>query len=61
MNIECKVIIEFITGDHTVFVAKPVAVYIDEDVMIDGKFSEKYYDKKNQVQICDLITLWNMW
>jgi hypothetical protein len=28
---------------------------------VEGKFSEKYYDKKNQVQMCDLITKWNMW
>ena len=61
MNIECKVIDQIFTGDHTVFVAKPVSTYIDEDVMIDGKFSEKYHNKMNQVQICDLITLWNMW
>ena len=61
MNIECKVIDQIITGDHTVFVAKPVAAFMDEDVMVDGKFSEKYYDKTNQVQICELITAWNMW
>lgn len=61
MNIECKVIISYITGDHTVFVAKPVAAFMDEDVIVNGKFSDKYHDKKNQVQICDLITKWNMW
>jgi len=61
MNIECKVIDQITTGDHTVFVAKPVAVFMNEDVMIDGKFPEKYINKNNQVQICDLITLWNMW
>jgi len=61
MNIECKVIDQIITGDHTVFVAKPVAAFMNEDVMVDGKFSEKYYDKTNQVQICELITAWNMW
>jgi len=61
MNIECKVIDQIVTGDHTVFVAKPVAARMDEDVMIDGKFSEKYTDKNNQVQICELITAWNMW
>ncbi len=61
MNIECEILVEFITGDHTVFVANPVAAYMNEDVTVDGHFSEKYHDKKNQVQICDLITLWNMW
>jgi len=34
---------------------------MNEDVMVDGKFSEKYLDKNNQVQICELITSWNMW
>uniref|UniRef100_UPI0032173477 flavin reductase family protein n=1 Tax=uncultured Draconibacterium sp. TaxID=1573823 RepID=UPI0032173477 len=61
MNIECKVIYQFITGDHTVFVAKPVAAFMDEDVIVDSKFSNKYHNKNNQVQICDLITMWNMW
>jgi flavin reductase (DIM6/NTAB) family NADH-FMN oxidoreductase RutF len=61
LNIECKVIDQIVTGDHTVFVAKPVAAFINEDVMIDGKFPEKYTNKNNQVQICELITAWNMW
>ena len=61
LNIECKVTDQIITGDHTVFVAKPVAVFMNEDVMIDGKFTEKYINKNNQVQICELITAWNMW
>ncbi len=61
MNIECKVIDQFTTGDHTVFVAKPVAVFMNDDVMTDGRFSEKYIHKNNQVQICELITAWNMW
>lgn len=61
LNIECKVIVNYITGDHTVFVAKPVAAIMNEDVIVNGKFSDKYHDKKNQVQICDLITMWNMW
>ena len=61
MNIECKVIDQLVTGDHTVFVAKPVAAFMDEDVMVNGQFSDKYHDKKNQVQMCDLITMWNMW
>jgi flavin reductase (DIM6/NTAB) family NADH-FMN oxidoreductase RutF len=61
MNIECKVIDQFDTGDHTVFIAKPLAAYSDEDVLINGRISDKYHDKKNQVQIGDLITKWNMW
>jgi flavin reductase (DIM6/NTAB) family NADH-FMN oxidoreductase RutF len=61
MNIECKVTDQIITGDHTVFVAKPVAVFMNEDAMIEGKFSKKYIDKNNQVQICELITAWNLW
>ncbi len=61
MNIECKVTGQIITGDHTVFVAEPVAAFMDEDVIENGKFSDKYHNKKNQVQICDLITIWDMW
>lgn len=61
MNIECKVIDQITTGDHTVFVAKPVAAFMNADVMTDGKFREKYTNKNNQVQICELITAWNLW
>lgn len=61
LNIECKVTDEYVTGDHTVFVAEPVAVFLNEDALVDGKFSEKYYDKKNQLQIADFVTMWNMW
>jgi flavin reductase (DIM6/NTAB) family NADH-FMN oxidoreductase RutF len=61
MNIECEVLVQFITGDHTVFVSRPVAAYMNQDVIVDGRFSVKYHDKKNQVQICDLITMWKMW
>lgn len=61
MNIECSVLVEFITGDHTVFVAKPLAVWMNEDVMVNGIFSEKFHGKIHQVHLCDLITLWNMW
>jgi hypothetical protein len=34
---------------------------MDDDVIIDGKFSEKYRDKINQLQFGDFVTLWNMW
>jgi len=61
LNIECKVLAQFVTGDHTVFVAEPVAVFMDDDVMVDGKFSEKYHDKSNQVQLCEFVTRWDMW
>jgi len=61
LNIECKVLEQFITGDHTVFVAEPVVAYMDDDVIVDGKFSVKYLNKNNQVQICEVITLFNMW
>jgi flavin reductase (DIM6/NTAB) family NADH-FMN oxidoreductase RutF len=61
LNIECKVLEQFVTGDHTVFVAEPVAAYMDDDLIVDGKFSEKYLNKSNQVQICEIITMFNMW
>jgi flavin reductase (DIM6/NTAB) family NADH-FMN oxidoreductase RutF len=61
LNIECKITDQIVTGDHTVFVAKPVAAFMNEDVMTNDRFSEKYINKKNQVQICELITAWNMW
>ena len=61
LNVECKVIQQFVTGDHTVFVAEPLAVYIDDDVIVDGKFTEKYRAKSNQVHLGDFITKWNMW
>jgi flavin reductase (DIM6/NTAB) family NADH-FMN oxidoreductase RutF len=61
LNMECKVTDEYITGDHTVFVAEPVLVHLDEDVLVNGKFSEKYRSKHNQIHFGDIIDLWNMW
>lgn len=61
LNMECKVTDEYITGDHTVFVAEPVFVHLDEDVFVDGKFSEKYRSKQNQVHFGDIVDMWNMW
>lgn len=61
LNMECKVTDEYVTGDHTVFVAEPVVVTLDEDVLIDKKFSEKYRSKHNQVHMGDVLDLWNMW
>ena len=61
LNVECKVLEQFVTGDHMVFVAEPVAAFMNEDAIVDGKFSEKYYDKKNQLQIGEFVTMWDMW
>jgi flavin reductase (DIM6/NTAB) family NADH-FMN oxidoreductase RutF len=61
MNIECKVIDQFPTGDHTIFLAEPLKVYVDEDVLVNDKFAEKYHGKEHQVHITEVITLWNMW
>jgi flavin reductase (DIM6/NTAB) family NADH-FMN oxidoreductase RutF len=61
LNMECKVTDEYVTGDHTVFVAEPVFVRLDEDVFVDGKFSEKYRSKQNQVHFGDIVDMWNMW
>ena len=61
LNMECKVIDEYITGDHTVFVGEPVVVHMDEDVFIDGKFAEKYRSKPRQIHFGDVVDLWDMW
>jgi flavin reductase (DIM6/NTAB) family NADH-FMN oxidoreductase RutF len=61
LNMECKVTDEYVTGDHTVFVAEPVLIRLDEDVFVDGKFSEKYRSKQNQVHFGDIVDMWNMW
>ncbi len=61
LNMECKVTDEYVTGDHTVFVAEPVFVRLDEDVFVDGKFSEKHRSKQSQVHFGDIVDMWNMW
>ena len=61
LNMECKVTDEYVTGDHTVFVGEPVFVHLDEDVLVEGKFSEKYRLKHNQVHLGDVLDLWDMW
>lgn len=61
LNMECKVTDEYVTGDHTVFVAEPVLVHMDKDVLVNGKFSGKYRSKNNQIHFGDIIDLWNMW
>jgi len=61
MNLECKVINQIVTGDHTVFVAEPIVALMNEDVVVNGKFSEKYLDKSNQIHLGEIVTMWNMW
>lgn len=61
LNMECKVIDQYVTGDHTVFVGEPVMVHMDEDVFVDGTFSEKYRSKHNQIHFGDVIGLWKIW
>ena len=55
INIECKVVDQFVTGDHTVFVGKPLEVHMNDDVFTDGAFSEKYRDKNNMLHFCDAL------
>lgn len=61
LNMECKVTDEYVTGDHTVFVAEPVLVHLNEDVLVNGKFSERYRSKQNQIHFGDIVEMWNMW
>lgn len=61
LNIECKVLDQFVTGDHTVFVAEPLNAMISDDLIVDGKFSDKYVSKNNQLHMDDFVTMWNMW
>jgi flavin reductase (DIM6/NTAB) family NADH-FMN oxidoreductase RutF len=61
LNMECRVTDEYVTGDHTVFVAEPAFVHLDEDVLTDGIFSKKYRSKEYQVHFGDVIEMWNMW
>ena len=61
LNTECKVIDQYVTGDHTVFVGEPVLICVDEDVFVDGTFSEKYRSKRKQIHFSDIIDLWKMW
>lgn len=61
LNVECKVIDQYVTGDHTSFVAEPVHAFINEDMIVKEKFSEKYHDKNNQLHMSDFITMWEMW
>jgi flavin reductase (DIM6/NTAB) family NADH-FMN oxidoreductase RutF len=61
LNLECRVIDQYVTGDHTVFVGEPEVVHMDEDVFQDGKFAPKYRLKNNQIHFSDVVDLWNMW
>ena len=56
INIECQVVDQLVTGDHTVFVGKPVAVHMNDDVFKDGAFTEKYRDKNNMLHFCDALS-----
>jgi flavin reductase (DIM6/NTAB) family NADH-FMN oxidoreductase RutF len=57
LNMECKVTDEYITGDHTVFVAEPVYVHLDEDVLVEGKLAERYKSKDKQLHLWDFIEI----
>ncbi|MCE4564394.1 flavin reductase family protein [Maribellus sp. CM-23] len=61
LNVECKVTDQFITGDHTVFVAEPVQVFVNDDLIVDGRFSDKYVNKNNQLHMGDFVSMWNAW
>jgi flavin reductase (DIM6/NTAB) family NADH-FMN oxidoreductase RutF len=61
LNMECRVIDQYVTGDHTVFVGEPVVIHMDENVFADGTFAEEYRSKNNQIHLGDVIDLWNMW
>lgn len=37
-------------------IAEPLMVYVDDDVIVDGRFAGKYLDKDNQVHIGEIIT-----
>jgi flavin reductase (DIM6/NTAB) family NADH-FMN oxidoreductase RutF len=55
LNIECRVMEEFETGDHTVFVGETVAVHYNEGVITEDGFSDKYKQKSSMVHIIDLL------
>lgn len=61
LNMECRVTDEYVTGDHTVFVGEPVFVHMNEDALVNGKFSGKYKSKENQVHLADVLEMWGMW
>ncbi len=56
MNMECEIMNEIETGDHDIFIAKPVSLTYNEDVYTDGRFSDDYKDKKNQIHIIDALS-----
>ena len=55
VNVECAVTEEVVTGDHSVFVADVKAIWYDEDVFVDGRFSDTSRDKNNQIHHIDLL------
>ncbi len=55
INVECKVIDQFETGDHTVFIGEPIAISVNEDFFAEGKIAEKYRDKAQLIHAADVI------
>jgi flavin reductase (DIM6/NTAB) family NADH-FMN oxidoreductase RutF len=52
-NVECQVVDEIATGDHTLFIGKIVAVHCEDDFIVDGHVNSKYLDKTNQLHCSD--------
>jgi flavin reductase (DIM6/NTAB) family NADH-FMN oxidoreductase RutF len=61
LNMECKVYDQIPTGDHTIFLAEPLVVYVNDDLIENDKFVEKYIDKNKQLHMNEVVTTWNMW
>lgn len=55
LNIECKVIHQYVTGDHTLFVDEPAVVHMNDDLFADGKFSEKYRNDSSFIHYEDVM------
>lgn len=55
INVECKVIDELKTGDHDTFILEPLSIFYNEDVFVEGRFTEKYKDKNNQIHAIDAL------
>jgi flavin reductase (DIM6/NTAB) family NADH-FMN oxidoreductase RutF len=55
MNIECKVVDSFETGDHTVFVGRPTAIWCNEDAIKKGGIDRRYKRKDSMIHATDLL------
>ena len=53
MNVECSVVDELVTGDHTIFIGEVKAIWYDDDIFVDGRFSDEARDKNNQIHLID--------